>query len=164
MTTTMTLHPSVNEIRKWLDKVINDPESRRRVLLRAALEISDNRYLYPAPGPWNFEPGNPNNKRKGVWYQRNVGTRYRKKDDTFGGINNSERLQKSWSKEISSDIYSISVFTDVTYAPYLFDPAIRVNWAKSHGWKTLDEIDEEYSPRFMKIVEEEIDRNVAKPI
>lgn len=159
--TTATLKPSADAIRKWLEDVINDPDSRRRVLIRAALELKDRYIVYPPAGPWNREPGVNNSKH---WYQRKFGSRWRKMDGTIGGNNTSQDLQVSWRHEINADAYSASVFTDVTYAPYLYDPEQRVHWAASHGWEDTNEIADNFMPRFEELVSDEIDAQIERQI
>ena len=104
--------PSVKVIFSRILAVINNPESRKRVLLRAVLELKDLAAGYPVEGSWNVAPGT---KGKGVWYQRGFGTRYNRKDGTIGGRNTSQRLQKSWNTEVQRrDDFSASAFTNVT--------------------------------------------------
>jgi hypothetical protein len=115
--------------------------------------------VYPPEGPWNYAPG----VSKFGWYQRNFGPRRLRKDGTIWGKNTSKELQKSWRTEIQvKDAYSASVYTEVSYAPYLFDPEQRVSWAALHGWQTVDQIAEDYTPRFEEIVLAEIDSQIAK--
>ena len=159
--TTATLKPSADAIRKWLEDVINDPDSRRRVLIRAALELKDRYIVYPPAGPWNRQPGTKGDDR---WYQRKFGPRHLGKNGIPTGPNTSENLQTSWRHEINADAYSASVFTDVTYAPYLYDPERRVNWAASHGWQDTSEIAENFMPRFEQLVSDEIDAQIERPI
>jgi hypothetical protein len=163
--TQAAMTPNADKIRKWLEAVIDDPASRRRVLIRGSLELKDRYIVYPKEGPWNRYPGaKPRTDGKAIWYQRKFGPRYMRKDGTTGGRNTSQNLQVSWNYEIGADDYSSSVFTPVTYAPYLFDPEKRVGWAAAHGWQDVNEIAENYAPRFVQIVEDEIDNQIAKPI
>jgi hypothetical protein len=158
----VVIKPDIEKIRKWINEVINDPNSRRRILIRGTLELADRARAYPPEGIWNRAPGTKGNN---VWYQRQFGTRYMRKNGTFGGKNTSQKLQKNWFTEIQKeDEFSASVYTEVTYAPYLYDPAQRVGWAASHGWQTVDEIADNYAPRFVEIVSDEIDAQIAKPI
>ena len=168
---TVTMKPSAEAIRKWLQSVINDPDSRRRVLNKAALNLKTMVQVYPAAGPWNSAPGT---RGDNVWYQRGFGTRRLGVGGTVGqggykssgltGRNTSQRLQKSWQDEVSTDATSASVFTGVTYAPYLYDPEKRVNWAASHGWQDTSEIAENFIPRFEQLVSDEIDAQIERPI
>ena len=133
MAKTLVIEPSLKEIMARVKKVIDDPASRRRVLLRAVLELKDLAAAYPVAGRWNSAPGTKGDNR---WYQRGYGSRWLRKDGTFGGSNTSQRLQQSWNTEVQrQDEFTASAFTDVTYAPYLLDEEKpRVNWAQSHGW------------------------------
>lgn len=144
-----------------LKKVIDDPQSRRRVLLRAVLELKDRAAAYPVSGAWNSAPGTRGDNR---WYQRGYGSRWLRNDGTYGGQNTSQRLQQSWQTEVQrTDEFTASAFTDVTYAPYLLDEEKpRVRWAASHGWQSLDEIERDYTPRFEKIALDEIDSQIDK--
>lgn len=160
MTKAVEIKPDFAQVRKWLESVINDPDTRRRVLIRASLELTDRARAYPPAGPWNSAPGI--NGRG--WYQRQFGPRWLRRDGTTGGRNTSERLQKNWRTEISNDVYSASVYTPVSYAPFLYDPAQRASWAAAHGWATIDQIANDYTPRFLELVGDEIDKQIAKPI
>ena len=161
MAKTLVIEPSLKEIMARVKKVIDDPASRRRVLLRAVLELKDLAAAYPVAGRWNSAPGTKGDNR---WYQRGFGSRWLRKDGTFGGSNTSQRLQQSWNTEVQrQDEFTASAFTDVTYAPYLLDEEKpRVNWAQSHGWQSLDEIQEDYSPRFERAVLDEVDDQINK--
>ena len=161
MAKTLVIEPSLKEIMARVKKVIDDPASRRRVLLRAVLELKDLAAAYPVAGRWNSAPGTKGDNR---WYQRGFGSRWLRKDGTFGGINTSQRLQQSWNTEVQrQDEFTASAFTDVTYAPYLLDEEKpRVNWAQSHGWQSLDEIQEDYAPRFERAVLDEVDDQINK--
>ena len=161
MAKTLVIEPSLKEIMARVKKVIDDPASRRRVLLRAVLELKDLAAAYPVAGRWNSAPGTKGDDR---WYQRGYGSRWLRKDGTFGGSNTSQRLQQSWNTEVQrQDEFTASAFTDVTYAPYLLDEEKpRVNWAQSHGWQSLDEIQEDYAPRFERAVLDEVDDQINK--
>jgi len=157
---TLKISPSLDGVLKRIKEVITDKQSRRRLLLRAVLELKDLTAAYPVAGAWNSAPGA---KGDGQWYQRNFGTRYSRKDGTTGGRNTSQKLQKNWRTEIQrKDEFSASVFTEVTYAPFLLDPTKRVHWAAGHGWQSLDEIEKDYMPRFEKLALEEIDKQIKK--
>lgn len=159
MTATVTIKPEIDDLKKRIIAIVADPDKRRRVLIRATLELADRMRVYPPEGAYNREPGT---RGRGVWYQRQFGTRWRRKDGTMGGTDNSQRLQKSWKTEIQTRSEFVgSVSTAVTYAPYLFDPEKRVSWAASHGWKTTKEIAEDYTPRFTEIVIEQIRQDIA---
>jgi len=160
MSKTLKIVPNIKEIVSRIKAVIDDPASRRRVLMRAVLELKDLAAAYPVEGAWNRAPGTKGNN---VWYQRQYGTRYKRKDGTIGGRNTSQRLQKNWFTEVQrKDKFTASAFTNVTYAPFLLDMDRRVHWAAGHGWQSLDEIETDYMPRFEKIVLDEIDKQVEK--
>jgi hypothetical protein len=163
----VTMNPPVERIRKWLEKIAS-PEAKRRILTQGTLELADRARAYPSEGPWNRNPGT---RGKGIWYERQFGTRWMRKGGSIGGKpyfqglggrNTSEMLQKNWFTEVRADVGS--VFTGVSYAPLLFDPAQRVSWAAGHGWKTVDEIADGYAPRFVEITLAEIDRRINTPI
>lgn len=160
MTKTVVIKPSLDELLKRINAIIDNPDSRRRVLIRAVLELKDLAAGYPVAGAWNSNPGTKGN---GVWYQRGFGTRYKRKDGTTGGRNTSQKLQKSWRTEVQrKDEFTASAFTDVTYAPFLLDETRRVHWAAGHGWQTLADIEKDYTPRFEKIVLKELDDQIDK--
>jgi hypothetical protein len=168
--TVKVMTPSSEQLQKWINSfILKDPASVKRVLIQGTLELADRARVYPTAGPWNSYPGTKGN---GVWYERGVGTRYARKGAAIGGKpffkgfgagKPSEQLQKNWNTEIQTkDAYSASVYTEVTYAPYLFDPEQRVSWAALHGWQDVDQIAEDYTPRFEEIVLAEIDSQIAK--
>lgn len=143
--------PISEQFQKIVDAIL-DPEKRRKILIRAAAELKDLAAAYPVEGPWNREPGT---RGDGRWYQRKFGPRWRNKNGTTGGRNTSQNLQTSWQIERRGE--SASVWTAVTYAPFLLDASQRVGWAAGHGWQTTDEIAEGYIERFEEIVLKEID-------
>lgn len=150
-------------VKKALSTVV-DPQKRQKIMIRALLELKDLAAAYPVEGIWNKAPGTRGNNR---WYQRGFGSRWKRADGSIGGINNSQRLQRSWQTEIVKRVdtgFTESVvgsaYTEVTYAPFLLDPQKKVNWAPVHGWQDVDEIEKEYSERFEKIVLDEIDKDL----
>jgi len=157
----LVVKPSIKEIMARIKKVIDDPQARRRVLLRGVLEVKDLASAYPVAGRWNSAPGTRGDNR---WYQRGYGTRWLRNDGSYGGNNTSQRLQQSWQTEVQrTSEFTASAFTDVTYAPYLLDEdKPRVRWSESHGWQSLDEIQEQYEPRFEKLVLDEVDDQINK--
>lgn len=160
MSKTVTVTPSFREIKAKILAIIEDKDARRRLLTRAVLELKDLAAAYPTEGLWNNAPGTRGNNR---WYQRQFGSRWKRADGSLGGTNNSQRLQKSWQTEIQrADEFSASAFTEVTYAPLLLDDAKRVHWAASHGWQTLDSIEKDYTPRFEKLILDEIDNQIER--
>jgi len=159
---TVTLTPSIDRIKKWIEEVTNDPKARRRALTLGTLELADRARVYPPEGLYNHEPGAQGN---GVWYQRQFGARRRRKDGTlWTSRRKSEKLQKNWKAEIHPGDYSAEVFTRVSYAPYLYDPVRRVSWAASHGWQTIDEIADGYSERFKELILEIIDDQIDRKL
>ena len=163
------LDPQIDRIKKWLESVVNNPEMRKKLLILGTLELADRARVYPEKGLWNYEPGTNGYS----WYERGKGTRWRRKGGSrggkpyfsgYGGTNTSEKLQNNWKTEIDPTAYSASVYTNVSYAPYLFDPFQRVSWAEAHGWKDIDEIANDYAPRFEKLTLEYIDDELEKPI
>ena len=78
-----------------------------------------------------------------------------------GGSNTSEKFNKSCQARQQDEV-TASVHTSVTYAPYLLDPEKRVSWAAEHGWKSLDEIREDFDPIFEATALEEIDKQIEK--
>ena len=160
MAKTVIITPSFREIKSKILALITDKDARRKVLMRAVLELKDLAAAYPVAGAWNKAPGTRGDNR---WYQRQFGARWKRADGTLGGINNSQRLQKSWQTEIQrKDEFTASAFTAVTYAPFLLDDTRRVHWAAGHGWQSLDEIEKDYAPRFEKIILDEIDNQIRK--
>jgi len=156
----VTITPDFKRFKKWLEELIKDPKATKRVLTRGILELADRMRAYPPEGDWN-RPG-PYPKQ---WYQRQFGTRYARKSGGVGGRNTSQKLQKNWNTEIQKqDMFTASVFTAVTYAPFLYDDNQRVSWAGAHGWQSTTEIAAEYEPRFMEMVLEEIGKQLERPI
>lgn len=140
-------------------EVVNSKELRRTILSRAVLELADRLRVYPPAGQWNAMPGTRGDMR---WYQRLFGPRYMRKNGSLGGKNTSQQLQRSWKVEVMSrDEFTASVFTEVTYAPYLYDPKKRVSWAAEHGWKTTDEISDDYIERFLELAADEVEKKLS---
>ena len=155
MTSTVTIKPPLDETIKKLIEQLSDPKRRNKILIRAAAELKDRAAVYPEQGVYNFP-------RKGkAWYLRSRGSRWYRKDGSIGGRDTSQQLQNNWKLEVK-DEFTASVYTDVTYAPYLLDAAQRINWAESHGWKTTDKIAEDYAPRFEEIILEELDKDIKE--
>ena len=160
----LKITPSIKEIVAKVGAVISDPASRKRVLTLAVeklgLYMTDSGRGYPVQGDYNF-PGHMRKTKRGLvsgWYHRQYGNRYYRKDGTIGGSNTSERLQKNWKTEVKE--FSASAYTEVTYAPFLFDPVRRVGWAAGHGWPSLDEIEDYYTPIFEELVLDEVDKQI----
>jgi len=145
--------PLTEQFQKIVDAIL-DPEKRRKIIIRAAAELKDLASAYPVEGAWNKAPGTRGNNR---WYQRKYGARWKRKDGTLGGTNNSQELQTSWNIERRGE--TASVWTAVTYAPFLLDANQRVHWADGHGWQTTDQIAEEYMPRLEEIILDEIGKD-----
>jgi hypothetical protein len=148
----MTKLPVTEQLQKIIDGIIS-PETRRKIIIRAAAELHDRAAVYPEAGAWNSAPGTRGDNH---WYQRLYGARWKRKNDTLGGRNTSQQLQKSWRIEAQGE--TASVFTEATYAPHLMDATQRVYWAERHGWQTTDEIVDDYLPRLEKIALEELDK------
>jgi hypothetical protein len=158
MSTPLKVSPKFDEVIKKITDAIISPQARRKLLLRAVVELKDLASAYPVEGRWNKPPGTNGDNR---WYQRNFGARWKRKNGTLGGRNTSEKLQKNWGVEVKSELVA-SAFTEVSYAPFLLDPDKRVSWAAVHGWQSTDEIAEDYAPRFEEIALEEVDENLKK--
>lgn len=158
---------AIKEIITKVSALVTDPTARKRILDNASVKLAALVAVYPPEGVWNKYPGTRNDGR---WYQRGFGSRRMSKGGSIGGtpyfsgvqgVNNSQDLQKSW-QVTQQDEFTASVHTAVTYAPYLLDPAQRVSWAAEHGWKSLDEIGEEFAPIFEATALEEIDKQIGK--
>ena len=146
------------DIAKEILDIIDNPESRKRILEQAGKALKLLVEIYPAPGPWNREPGT---RGDGRWYERGYGSRWRRANGTLGGANTSEQLNRSWMVKNDND-KSTSVYTGVSYAPYLFDPEKRVSWARGHGWLDINETAEEFDESFEKIITVEIEKELEK--
>ena len=147
---------SFKEILKDITAIVSDPAMRQRILDKAGKALAALVSAYPPEGPWNKYPGTRGNGR---WYERGYGSRWKRKDGSIGGSPTSQKLNKSWGVE-KRDEFTASVFTNVTYAPFLFDPDRRVSWANGHGWKDLDEFENGFAPIFEEIVIKEIDGKI----
>lgn len=159
MAKTLTITPTLAEMTKSIQDVIDNPEMRNRIFIRAVVELKDRASVYPPEGAWNREPGT---RGDNIWYQRLYGPRWRSKKG-LGGRNTSERFQHSWKTEVQrQDTFTAGAFTEVTYAPYLLDPVRKVSWADEHGWSDLDTIKADYQPRFVAMILEEIDKAIGK--
>jgi hypothetical protein len=155
----LTYKPDFDKLLKKIEGIISNEITRRRLLTRAILELKDLASAYPVAGAWNHAPGARGDNR---WYQRNFGSRWKRKDGTIGGTNNSQQLQKNWRSEVMKrDEFSASAFTEVTYAPFLLDDEQRVSWAELHGWQSLNDIEEEYAGRFEELALDELDKGIS---
>ena len=149
-------------------------ETRRKILARAANLLAGNtkRGQYAAeypPETWrNKPPGN-----NGSWYERGFGTRYITRKSAIGGSpffkniggagnNTSQDFQDNW--RVSVEDIEAHVFTEVTYAPFLLDTTIRPAWVKEVGWRDVNQIAEEFTPVFEKVILEELDAAVDKAL
>lgn len=153
----MTTRPPIDQVILRIKAVIEDAASRARVLAKAGKELAALAAVYPIEGGYNREPGT---NKWGTWYQRGFGTRWRNKSGFLTGNNNSQDLQKSW--QVEQRDFSASIYTYVTYAPFLLDPDNRVSWAAPHGWETDQEIADGFAPRFEEIALDEIDKQIEK--
>jgi hypothetical protein len=153
----MTTKPPIKQVILRIKAVIEDAAARARILAKAGKELAARAAVYPVEGGYNREPGT---NKWGTWYQRGFGTRWRNKSGFLAGRNESQDLQASWKVEQKD--FTASVYTSVTYAPFLLDHDKRVSWAASHGWKTDQEIADGFAPRYEEIALEEIDKQIEK--
>ena len=154
---TVNIKPTIREVVAKITAIIDNPESRKRVLTRASEELKKIMAIYPPPGIWNRPPGTRGDNR---WYERGYGSRYMRANGSVGGKKTSQQLDKSWVSKADTD--SANVYTEVTYAPFLLDPDQRVNWANAHGWVSVDKTVEQFENRFTEIVLDEIDKQIEK--
>lgn len=158
MTSAVKITPTLKQVMIKVMAVIDDPAARQRVLTKAGDELKKILAIYPPAGIWNRPPGTRGDNR---WYERGYGSRWLRNNGSMGGTNNSQQLDRSWVSE-KRDEFTQSVNTGVTYAPFLLDPAQRVNWAVSHGWTSIDKTAEDFTPGFEKIILDEIDKQIDK--
>ena len=150
-----SINPPIKQvIADILREVLN---GREEALKRGAKRLKEILADYPPEGAWNRPPGTRGDNR---WYERGYGSRWKRKDGTIGGINNSQQFNKSWRDNIEPEKGTAEVYTEVTYAPFLMVREQRVNWASAHGWRTTDNIIDEFVPEFEQIVLDVIDENV----
>jgi hypothetical protein len=170
MTPTLTIKPSIEEVLKRIQAVIDNPAARKRVLERAVKILAGTSFAgkYPPETDRNSPPGH---RGDGVWYQRGFGTRYTRNNSVIGGnpyyrnignagVNTSEDFQTSWVTSVQE--FTGTVSTNVSYAPFLLDETKRPKWVREVGWQTLDDIEERFTPVFEKIVLDELDDQIDK--
>ena len=150
------IKPSRKQIVQDIFELLDNPKTRRKLLDLGTRLLDLIASAYPPAGLWNREPGT---RGDGRWYERGYGSRWRRMDGTIGGRRTSERLIESWMTA-KEDEYTSQVYTTVSYAPYLFDESKRVGWAKKHGWQTMDEVEDEFTPEFEDIIVDEINKKI----
>ena len=158
MSDAVKITPTLKEVMIKIKAVIDDPVSRQRALNKAGEQLKKIMAIYPPPGIWNRAPGTRGDNR---WYERGYGSRWLTRGGQLGGVNNSQKLDRSWVSE-KRDEFIQSVFTGVTYAPFLLDPDQRVFWALSHGWVSVDDTVKNFEEEFEKIVLDELDNQIDK--
>lgn len=146
---------SFEELIKELEKIIDNEESRIRIMNLATEALKADVEIYPPEGAWNRPPGTNNDNR---WYERGYGSRWLRNDGTMGGKFTSEKLNESWRRRTEEHGQKGIVYSEVSYAPFLYDAERRVSWAAAHGWKTQEQTLEEFSEKMEDIITKEIYR------
>lgn len=170
MTSTLVIKPTLKEVTKKILALLDNPESRKRVLAAGVKILAGVSFAgkYPPETDRNSPPGH---RGDGVWYQRGFGTRYTRNNSVIGGrpyyrnignagVNTSEDFQTSWVTSVQEFTGTIS--TNVTYAPFLIDATKQPRWVKEVGWQTLEDIEERFTPVFEKIIFDELDNQIDK--
>ena len=107
--------------------------------------------------PSSTDANSPANRR---WYERGWGTRYRRKDGSWGGQQTSEDLGPSWVS-VSDTATRAHVGNDASYAKWVQGPQ-QSAIMKKIGWKTTDTVVDEESEKVLKSIQKAVDNELRK--
>lgn len=140
-----------------LDEAIKKLESLNRLnrlkpaFRAAAAHVKGKIAIYPAATLGNSE-SNPT----GRWYQRGYGPKWKRKDGSIGGKKSSETLGRKWTHEALSSGIGARIGNNVTYGPFVHDPAEQTSFHKAHGWKTTEQVAQEESGAVNRIIKRQV--------
>lgn len=78
------------------------------------------------------------------WYERNYGTRYRRKrKGGLGGKRTSESLGKKWTMKTEDDGLTQAIGNNASYARKVHDPKEQASFHARRGWKTTEQVIEQ---------------------
>ena len=114
-----------------------------------------------APYPPASEANQPKHGSWGPYYERGVGSAYKRKTD--GGItqyHNSERLGANWTMQAKTGPYSSegTLGNRASYSQYVHDADNQPDYHAERGWKTAQESIEKERPGIVRL----FDRVVAE--
>lgn len=93
-----------------------------------------------------------NSPLRGKWYERNWGTRWRRKDASVGGIKTSEQLPKRWTirtqvmanaTDFEGPMVLGIVGNNASYVRYVQARDDQQSWHKRRGWPTVEGVIDE---------------------
>lgn len=87
--------------------------------------------------PRGFTSGGQN-----VWYERNYGPKWARKDGSIGELQTSETLGRSWTTEVRGFAAGVRgvVGTKASYAPLVQDKKQQAAIHKRHKWPTVQSV------------------------
>ena len=132
---------------------LSDLRFLRPYIQAAVTHVSGKVSAYPS----STDANSPANRR---WYERGWGTRYRRKDGSWGGQQTSEDLGPSWKGKATSDTRGI-IGNDASYAKWVQGPQ-QSAIMKKIGWKTTDTVVDEESEKVLKSIQEAVDNELRK--
>lgn len=144
---------TITGMKELQDKLGNLEASKllKPLLTMAASDVKSKLATYPPSGDANI----PYQRR---WYERGWGSKWMRADGSVGGNKTSEMLGRSWTTEVNETGTRASVGTKVTYAQYVQDADFQAYYHGARGWKTVQDIAEDYGPELVSAIEAEITR------
>ena len=114
---------------------------------------------YPAETAAN-RPAGPGSS----WYERSKGGFYwRVRDNNKVQTSSSERLDTGWAIKYDKARYEAQIGTNVSYAKYVEGPkGTQAKALKRIGWKGIDVVSKEETPRIQEMVYQAIKRAVEQ--
>lgn len=138
------------ELLRKLGKVKAAPWLRE--MLRVSALVIENKVARYPPAP---VPKHPNR-----WYERGLGSHYRRKDGGISTYKTSEMLGRMWYATVSG--FSAKVGNRAGYAPWVQGRDTQTAQHKQTGWVTLEDVAEQELPELEKRIQHEVDRLLAE--
>lgn len=123
----------LDDLQKRLGRSI-EPELQQFTLAIAS-ELQGEIAPYPPATEANRPVSRWVSKGRNQWYERGFGSRWIRKNGTFGARKSSQMMGRQWAVN-KHGRFGARVGNQASYALYLHNYAEQVPWAKARHWKT----------------------------
>lgn len=96
------------------------------------------------------------------WYERGYGPKWMRADGSIGGRKTSKMLNRSWTISQENGGLTQIVGSNVKYGPYVMDENKQASFHKARGWKTIQTVAKEETPRILQFIKDEIDKIINR--
>lgn len=115
----------------------------------SALHIKGKVDQYPAASEANT-PGDH-------WYERGYGSRWQRKDGSFGGKRSSETLGRKWTiAEVNGGLGAI-IGNNVSYGPFVQDEDKQASFHGARDWPTIQKVTKDEADYVTRIIKDAVD-------